>query len=198
MIDPDQFTRRDVPDLELRLVEQLHLAQAALRRLGVAELVSARWRELVDDAYVDGELQRQGWPELERDVLYNLLKPIPGPGDLVTMAVREAFSPAQIEALGLGAEFPAELRTEKIDQIFEKGTGNKDDGYSAFEATNYNLAEYLKEKKIDELFVTGLTAEYCVKSTVIDALKHGIKTFVIKEAVEGIRAHEDDFENSFL
>jgi nicotinamidase/pyrazinamidase len=97
-----------------------------------------------------------------------------------------------------GADFPLELRTEKIDQIFEKGTGTKDDGYSAFEATNYNLLEYLKEKKIDELFITGLTAEYCVKSTVLDAIKHGFKTLVIKEAVEGIRMETNDFENSFV
>jgi len=97
-----------------------------------------------------------------------------------------------------GADFPPELRTEKFDQIFEKGTGTNDDGYSAFEATNYNLLEYLKEKKIDELFITGLTAEYCVKSTVLDTIKHGFKTLVIKEAVEGIRMETDDFENSFV
>ena len=38
-------------------------------------------------------------------------------------------------------------------QILEKGTGSKDDGYSAFEATNKNLAEYLKEKEVDELYI---------------------------------------------
>jgi len=97
-----------------------------------------------------------------------------------------------------GAEFPNELHKDKIDLIFEKGTGIKDDGYSAFEATNYNLKDYLREKKIDELYVTGLTSEYCVKSTVIDALKHNFKTLVVKDAVEGIRKHKDDFENSFV
>ena len=96
-----------------------------------------------------------------------------------------------------GADFPAELMREKMIQIFEKGTGSKDDGYSAFEATNKNLAEYLKEKEVDELYIVGLTAEYCVKSTVLDALKYGFKTFVIKDAVEGIRQNEDDFDNAF-
>ena len=95
-----------------------------------------------------------------------------------------------------GADFSAALHREKIIQIFEKGTGSKDDGYSAFEATNKNLAEYLKEKDVDELYTTGLTAEYCVKSTVLDALKYGFKTFVIKDAVEGIRENEDDFDNA--
>ena len=96
-----------------------------------------------------------------------------------------------------GADFPVELHKEKFNQIFDKGTGTKDDGYSAFEATNYNLAEYLKEKKIDEIYVTGLAAEYCVKSTVLDALKYEFKTLVFKEAVEGLRMQNEDFENSF-
>ena len=38
-----------------------------------------------------------------------------------------------------GADFPKELNKEKFDQIFEKGTRNIDDGYSAFEATNVDL-----------------------------------------------------------
>jgi len=96
-----------------------------------------------------------------------------------------------------GADFPADLKKEKFIQIFEKGTGSNDDGYSAFEATNKNLGGYLKEKEIDELYIVGLTAEYCVKSTVIDALKYGFKTFVIKDAVEGIRQNENDFDNAF-
>jgi nicotinamidase/pyrazinamidase len=96
-----------------------------------------------------------------------------------------------------GADFPAELKKEHINQIFEKGTGSKDDGYSAFEATNKNLAEYLNEKEVDELYISGLTAEYCVKSTVLDAIKQGFKTFVIKDAVEGLRQNEDDFDNAF-
>ena len=96
-----------------------------------------------------------------------------------------------------GADFPPELHTTKITQIFEKGTGSKDDGYSAFEATNKNLAEYLRETEVDELYIAGLTAEYCVKSTVLDAVKKGFRTFVIKDAVEGIRQNKGDFNNAF-
>jgi nicotinamidase/pyrazinamidase len=96
-----------------------------------------------------------------------------------------------------GADFPGELNIDKLNKIFLKGTGMIDDGYSAFEATNKNLAEYLKENKADKLYVTGLTAEYCVKSTVLDSIKNGFKTFVIKDAVEGIRQSEGDFEKAF-
>ncbi len=96
-----------------------------------------------------------------------------------------------------GAEFPATLNSSKFNLILDKGTASKDDGYSAFEATNKNLAEYLKNNKIDELYITGLVAEYCVKNTVLDALKYGFNVVVIKDAVEGIRKEDDDFEKAF-
>lgn len=96
-----------------------------------------------------------------------------------------------------GAEFPALLNSDKFNIILEKGTASKDDGYSAFEATNINLVQYLKNNKIDDLYITGLTAEYCVKNTVLDALKYGFRIYVIKDAVEGIRQKQNDFEDAF-
>jgi nicotinamidase/pyrazinamidase len=96
-----------------------------------------------------------------------------------------------------GAEFHPKLHEHSIDKVFVKGTRNIDDGYSAFEATNENLGEYLKKNKVDTVYVTGLAIEYCVKSTVLDALKNHFKVFVIKDAVEGIYQHEDDVENAF-
>lgn len=96
-----------------------------------------------------------------------------------------------------GAAFHPSLNTSKIDKVFLKGTDNRDDGYSAFEATNEDLAGYIKAKGIDELYVAGLVIEYCVKQTVLDALKNGIKTFVVKDAVEGIYQHKDDVKNAF-
>ena len=45
-----------------------------------------------------------------------------------------------------GTDFPAELKREKIIQIFEKVTGSKDDGYSAFEATNKILLMVLARR----------------------------------------------------
>lgn len=91
-----------------------------------------------------------------------------------------------------GAEFHPDLDVSKLDMVFLKGTDNNDDGYSAFEATNKNLVEYLRQKRISELYVAGLTTEYCVKQTVLDALGHGFKTFLIEDAIQGISKKEDD------
>ena len=50
-----------------------------------------------------------------------------------------------------GADFHPGIQTTKIEQVFLKGAGNKDDGYSAFEATNLDLKDYLKKKGVTEL-----------------------------------------------
>lgn len=91
-----------------------------------------------------------------------------------------------------GAEFHPDLDISKIDKVFLKGTADMDDGYSAFEATNENLAGYLKQNKVDQVYVAGLTIEYCVKQTVLDALKHNFETFLIEDAAQGICRNEND------
>ena len=97
----------------------------------------------------------------------------------------------------VGAGFPPALKQEKINLIVRKGTRNSDDGYSAFEATNIDLDSFLKGKNVNKLYITGLTTEYCVKNTVMDALQAGYSTFVIKDAVEGVKAHPGDEEKAW-
>lgn len=95
-----------------------------------------------------------------------------------------------------GAAFHPDLNTKNIQQVFLKGTGNRDDGYSAFEATNLNLEEYLKQRNIVDLYIVGLATEYCVKESALDAVKNGFFTYVIKEAIQGVHLHEGDEEKA--
>ncbi|NPA37187.1 MAG: nicotinamidase [Chlorobi bacterium] len=91
-----------------------------------------------------------------------------------------------------GAEFHPGLNTAGINKIISKGTGNKDDGYSAFETEELDLSGFLKEKGINELYITGLATEYCVKASALDAVKNGFKTYVISDAIRGIDINEGD------
>ena len=91
-----------------------------------------------------------------------------------------------------GADFHPNLITDKIDLKLLKGTGNKDDGYSAFEATNVSLIDYLHENQITDLFVCGLATDYCVKATVLDALENGFHTYVITDAVAAVNMKKGD------
>lgn len=95
-----------------------------------------------------------------------------------------------------GAEFHPRLNSSGISKVFLKGTDDKDDGYSAFEATSDNLGEFLKIRNVEELFVTGLATDYCVKASAIDAAKSGLKTFVVQDAVKGVEVNEGDVEKA--
>ena len=91
-----------------------------------------------------------------------------------------------------GADYHADLNTAGIDVELFKGTGNVDDGYSAFEATNLDFLNLLREKGVTELYVTGIATEYCIRATVLEALKNNIRTFVVTDAVKGIAARPGD------
>lgn len=95
-----------------------------------------------------------------------------------------------------GAAFPESLNSNKIQKIFYKGTDNKDDGYSAFEATTESLSDYLTAKGIDQLYITGIATDYCVKASAIDAIKEGLTTYVITDAVKAVNIQPKDGANA--
>ncbi|MCH9627029.1 MAG: Nicotinamidase [Chlamydiales bacterium] len=89
-----------------------------------------------------------------------------------------------------GAEWPSQLAAHKITQVFYKGSDPGIDSYSAFydneQKHETGLASYLKERGVDELYVVGLATDYCVKYTVLDALKLGFKVTVLEEGCRAI------------
>lgn len=91
-----------------------------------------------------------------------------------------------------GADFHPKLDSKKIDLKLYKGTDNKDDGYSAFEATNTSLSDFLEEHQIRKLYVCGLATDYCVKATALDAVKAGFHTYVITDAIAAVNAQPGD------
>lgn len=95
--------------------------------------------------------------------------------------------PAHCIANTNGAEFHPELNEAKINQVLLKGTKNEDDGYSAFEATNINLNQFLTDKQISDIFIAGLTTEYCIKNTAKDSIQNGYLTYVIKDAIAPVK-----------
>lgn len=95
-----------------------------------------------------------------------------------------------------GGDFHPKLNTSRLKKIFLKGTKNKDDGYSAFEATNADLAAFLKKEKVDELYVVGLATDYCVKASALDADKNGFETFVVENAVAAVNVKPGDGEKA--
>jgi nicotinamidase/pyrazinamidase len=91
-----------------------------------------------------------------------------------------------------GAEFHPQLASGKIQQVFLKGTRDKDDGYSAYDATNLDLEQYLHARGVTELYVTGLATDYCVKASALDARHRGFKTAVVTDAVAAVDVNPGD------
>ncbi len=86
-----------------------------------------------------------------------------------------------------GAEFVVEVPEGAI--VVSKATERNKEAYSAFQGTE--LEKELREIGVDELYVCGVATEYCVKATVMDALKFGFRVNVIKDAVRGINSEDE-------
>jgi nicotinamidase/pyrazinamidase len=95
-----------------------------------------------------------------------------------------------------GADYHPDLIKAGIHQELFKGTDNKDDGYSAFEATNIDLDAFLISKGVTDLYIGGLATDYCVKASAIDAAKHGYLTFVILDAIRAVDVKPGDGERA--
>lgn len=99
-----------------------------------------------------------------------------------------------------GAELVPELDLSLVDEIVDKGQDPRLEMYSAFtdpfhlppftpdsvSICTSQLAQTLAERKISHVYVVGLTQDYCVKDSAIDAAKFGFKTFVIREGTRAV------------
>lgn len=89
-----------------------------------------------------------------------------------------------------GAEFSKELNMNKVEAIFRKGTDPEIDSYSGFYDNGHRkttaLADYLKGKKVTEVYIAGLAADYCVYYTAKDAIQEGFSAYIVEDAVRAI------------
>jgi len=93
-----------------------------------------------------------------------------------------------------GAELHPRLEREKVDYVLDKGMDRWSQGYSGFHDSG--LAELLREKDVDRVFIAGLTTDYCVKNTVLDARKLGLDVVVVEDAIRGVDVEPGDSERA--
>jgi nicotinamidase/pyrazinamidase len=92
-----------------------------------------------------------------------------------------------------GAEFHPALRDDPRIEVISKGLGDKD-CYSAFDETD--LAGRMRDQKVEEVVVGGLATDYCVKNTVLDAVKHGFKVRAVENAMRAVDLRPGDGERA--
>lgn len=99
-----------------------------------------------------------------------------------------------------GAALVPELETGCIDRIFRKGTDPRIDSYSAFFDNGHRkttgLADWLHERHVEELAITGLAADVCVYFTAMDAIREGFSVHLVTDATRGVNMNPGDTERA--
>jgi len=99
-----------------------------------------------------------------------------------------------------GAEFYKDLDTSRFDKVIHKGVEIDIDSYSTFfdneKKRHTGLDAYLKKEGITDLYFVGLTTEYCVLCSVLDAQDLGYTTHVALDACRGVELEKGDVQKA--
>ena len=91
-----------------------------------------------------------------------------------------------------GAEFHPGLTVPPEAVVISKGTKPKFEAYSGFQGTD--LEKRLKKFGVRRILIGGLTTDYCVKESSLDALDAGFDVAVLRDCIRGVNLHPDDSE----
>ena len=93
-----------------------------------------------------------------------------------------------------GAEFARGLALPQTAVIVSKAATREADAYSGFGGTD--LAARLRAARAARLFIGGLATDYCVLSTVRDALAAGFEVLLLADAIRAVDATAGDGERA--
>ncbi|MGE2690434.1 pyrazinamidase PncA [Mycolicibacterium pulveris] len=86
-----------------------------------------------------------------------------------------------------GAEFHPEFDPTAVEAVFRKGHYSA--AYSGFEGTDDDgttLADWLRQRGVDEVDVVGIATDHCVRATAADAADAGFATRVLLDLTAGV------------
>lgn len=94
-----------------------------------------------------------------------------------------------------GAAFHPQLQLPPGCLVISKGFDAATDGYSAFDGRledGRSMEQLLADLEVTQLYVGGLATDYCVKETVLAAVRTGFKVTVLEDAIAGVDLHPGD------
>ena len=108
-------------------------------------------------------------------------------GDTILVdGVKQELWPVHCVQETPGAALVKELRGDQIDCAIKKGVDKAIDSYSTFfdndQESETGLDDFLREIGVKRLYIVGLTTDFCVKYSVLDALELGYEVVVIADA----------------
>ena len=90
----------------------------------------------------------------------------------------------------------AEGAFEQVEAIFRKGQHAA--AYSGFEGFTVEadqrvaLADWLRDRAIEDVDVVGIATDYCVRATALDAVEEGFGTRVLRDLTAGVAVASTD------
>ena len=96
----------------------------------------------------------------------------------------------------LGAALRSDLQLPDDAIIIDKGIDPADEAYSAF--ANTDLAQRLGQADVKRLRVGGLALDYCVRASVLDALKEGLAVHLIADATRAVNVEPTDGDKALV
>ncbi len=93
-----------------------------------------------------------------------------------------------------GAEFHPALDLPPDAPIVSKGENPDRDNYSDFQQTD--LAAKLRGQGVRRLWVGGLALDYCIRATILDAIREGFEVHLIRAATRAVDVNPGDGERA--
>ncbi|MEN6627862.1 MAG: bifunctional nicotinamidase/pyrazinamidase [Candidatus Sumerlaeia bacterium] len=119
------------------------------------------------------------------------------PGDVIELnGLAQILWPDHCVQDTRGAQLHDGLNMAGIDKVFHKGTDPAIDSYSGLFDNGHlkstGLGEYLKEEGVTDLYLCGLTTDYCVKFSALDAAQMGFRVYLIADACRPVNLEPGD------
>lgn len=123
------------------------------------------------------------------------------PGEMIDLnGLMQVLWPVHCVQDTKGAELRADLDRARITEVIQKGTDPAIDSYSGFfdngkrKATG--LAEWLRARWIQQVYVMGLATDYCVRATALDARTLGFDVWVVQDGCRAVDLKPGDGERA--
>ena len=94
-----------------------------------------------------------------------------------------------------GADFHPGLASPAEAVVVSKGMHPDQDAYSAFQAEDRSARPFsavLAERGVRRLYLGGLATDYCVRATVLDALREGLEVVLLADAIAAVELEPGD------
>lgn len=100
-----------------------------------------------------------------------------------------------------GARFHPGIELPPDVTVLSKGMNPEKDDYSSFEAVDRDgtpFSRIIRREGINKIYIGGLTTDYCVRETALDALRSGVAVTVLEDAVRGVDLNPGDSDRAMI